>query len=117
MAALTYDLDLIITMKRAGTTVATRTIDLDGQAIDELHYSYDDVPNAAADQALGLGAVTTAAVFIVISDENLTIKLNGGSETFNIFAGVPFVAQAVTAATVSNASGSDAEVEHYSLGT
>jgi len=117
MATITYNLQIDLEIERDNTVVVPRTVDLDDQAIDEFHVGYDDVPNAATDQVLNFGGVTTATTFILVSDQDLTIKLSGGTETLFINADVPFVAHDVTAATVSNASGDDAEVEYWCLGT
>lgn len=116
MATITYNLQIELEIERANTVIVDRTVDLDDQAIDEFHVGYDEVASAAVDQALNFGGVTTAATFILVSDQDLTIKLSGGTEVLAVNAGIPFIAHDVTAAAVSN-SGDNAEVEYWCLGT
>ena len=72
------------------------------------------VANGASDTSVGLGGVTTADVVYLKSDQQLTINFNSSSGTdITIDANRPalLTGTSVTALYVSNASGSNANVD------
>lgn len=66
------------------------------------------LPANSAYKSIAFGQVTTAAVVVLVSDQNLTVKINGGSEEFtlsgNVFRG------SITSLDVKNENDSDAEI-------
>jgi hypothetical protein len=71
------------------------------------------VTTATTDQAFNFGGVTTASVLYVKSDQAITLNLNSNTGTdISVLANKPFVLSgtAITAAYVSNASGSSANI-------
>jgi hypothetical protein len=68
----------------------------------------------AVDVALPLGPVTTATRLLILSDKDITLKLNGGSTVVDIKAngdrGVFYLEGAVTAVALSNAGATAANI-------
>lgn len=73
---------------------------------------YEDYPVATAttDGEISLGSITTADVFYIYSDQQITYKLNGADTACTLDAGRFHLhwGDAVTALTITNASGSTA---------
>ena len=76
------------------------------------------VANATTDSALSFGGVTTADVFYIASDQQITYKLSGGATAATLDAnGLHLLyGTAVTACTVTNASGSTANLVYAVAG-
>lgn len=73
------------------------------------------VAAGASNVAMSLGGVTTAGFLLVASDQDITVKLNGGSEAIAIKKGAGgrgmlYLEGAITSLTISNAGSSDALV-------
>ncbi len=65
--------------------------------------------DAVTDQSINLGGVATTEVFLLETDQEITIKLNGSSDAITIDSFIA-LGGTVTALTISNASGSTANV-------
>lgn len=72
------------------------------------------IANGASDQAINFGGVVTARIALLTSDQTITFKLNGGAA----IQGRLFLLQeaALTALSVSNASGKDANLQILLIG-
>jgi hypothetical protein len=68
--------------------------------------------DGVADAAVAFGGVTTATLFYLKGDQALTYKLNGSATAMALLANKPLFlgGAAITAATISNASGSTANI-------
>lgn len=73
------------------------------------------VPNGANNQVVSLGGLTTATTVLMISDQPLTVKLNGEA-TGHVCQYMLLTSAAITAITLSNASGVAATPRIYMLG-
>ena len=74
-------------------------------------YVYAD---ATVDSVLSFGTITKAKLFVLSSDQNVSLKLNGSvtaTPAMRFFLIVADETTGITAATISNASGSSASVE------
>lgn len=102
-------------------SVTQETIDANNAVIDSKAYDISKsttettrgtiiIADAASDQALNLGGVASATYTRLNTDQTITIKLNGSSDAITVTDQFILVGT-VTAVTVSNASGSDANLE------
>lgn len=79
------------------------------------------VAAGASNVSIPLGAVTTARILALAYDKDLTLKLNGGSETITLKAptsgkGVFHLEGSITAASLTNAGTADATVQFLLAG-
>jgi hypothetical protein len=115
--ALTQQLDLQLKVRNYGTSQPVVGEELSLIAThDELATHVVEVANGVTDQAISLGALTTAVTVLLISDTAITFKVNGAA------VGVAcktllLTAAAVTSLSVSNASGAAAVLRIHLLGT
>ena len=76
---------------------------------------YEDYPvvTATTDGAIALGSITTADIFYISSDQAITYKLNGSATAVTLDANCHhiYMGTAITALTVTNASGSTAYLD------
>jgi hypothetical protein len=70
------------------------------------------VGTGTSDSSISFGGVTTAQVFYITSDYAVSYKLNGGTTSHTVTANGHhmLIGAAITAVTISNASGSTANV-------
>ena len=118
MATYTFDTDLVFETSVDGTVYGKFDEDKDDVACDEFTgLQLVEVATGVSDQALSLGGLTTAYSVALITDQVVTLKLNGGSETLTLRANEPILLPTITAITVSNSSGSTAHIKYIAAGT
>jgi len=83
-----------------------------------VYYSNYEVATGTTDGAISLGPVTTATVVYVKSDQTVTVKHNASATAITITANgfILLFNTSVTALTVTNASGSTANMKIYFAG-
>jgi hypothetical protein len=117
MGKLIADIAASVRVQRPESPLTDRinlALSLADAEYDELRAGYEEVANGASDQPIALGPLTTAELVLALSDQVVTWKING---SIAIQAGRLLLAgAAVTSLTVSNASGSDANIEIVMLG-
>jgi len=118
MANIQLDLTASLAIQRSGQTT---NIAYDSQTLaDEAHDEHDarteEIPDNTSDQAITLGPLTTIQAVLVISDQPVTFKINGDSNGFEARGFLAWGA-AITAMTVSNASGKLAVLRLIRVGT
>lgn len=76
------------------------------------------ISDGVTDQAVSFGTVSTAKVLIVASDKQISLKLNGGSESLSLSANGVMVLfnVSITGLSISNSSGATATVDVLILG-
>ena len=76
------------------------------------------VADATSDESVDLAGIATVDVFLITADQDITYKLNGSSDAITLDAnGVHILfGTSITAVTVSNASGSTANVTVFFAG-
>lgn len=118
MSALTGDLSLTLAVQRSGVTgnILADELTLDDAGFDEQFSQYMEVADAVTDQAVSLGPLTTAQLVLILSDKTVSFKLNG-SVTALACTSLLLTNAAVTAITVTNASGATASLRIVLLGT
>lgn len=118
MGNIQADLTLQVTVAKVSTPTTnfiSEALALADQAYDESHSSYEEVANGATDQAISLGGLTTAQVVYIASDQTVSFKINGSIAI--VAKQVFLIGAAVTSLSVSNASGSQANLDVVLLGT
>jgi len=115
---MAYSLDLVtrFTVKSGSVPVMYNTNDIADEAHDEAQMQYMEVANGATDLAVPLGGLTTVEALSIVSDQSVSFKINGGS------VGIPcksltITGAAITAMTISNASGQIANLKMAMVGT
>lgn len=78
-------------------------------------FSYDD---GTTDESLPLGSIDKGQLLFISSDEEISIKINGGSEpqSGTLFLRIFDTTTGLTSLTISNASGSTANIEYLVAG-
>jgi hypothetical protein len=116
--AFTADLYYSLLLRRAGISanLLSEQSELLDQDFDEQTVQGVEVANGAVDQAISLGGVTTASLLLLISDQAVSVKVNGAA------AGIAcrtllLTGAAATSLSVSNSSGATANVRVYLLGS
>jgi len=85
-------------------------------SVNETTSQLIQVADSVTDQTINLGPVATSEVFMLETDQTITIKLNGSSDAITVDS-VFVLGGTVTALTVSNASGSTANLTVKAGGT
>jgi len=102
--------------REAGGQVLYDSDDVQSEAHDEAKSELMEVANNTVDAAIPLGGLTTVEALLIISDQDVSFKINGGN------TGVPCKSLmlwgcAITALSISNASGETANVRVLMTGT
>lgn len=86
--------------------------DLGSAAYTEATVQRIAVATGTSNQSIDFGGVTTADIVYIKSDQGITYKVNGGSDSNTLDAGKPviYAGTAVTGLTVSNSSGATANI-------
>lgn len=114
---MSYNLDLTtrFTVKSGAVPVMYNFSDIADEAHDEAQMQYMEVAIGATDLAVPLGGLTTAEALDIISDQIVTLKINGGAgfpcKSLTISGAI------ITAITVSNSSGVLANLKLVAVGT
>ena len=114
MAALEVDLDLTLAVNRLGVSSKTVYESVSSEAQPAaLHVAQVlTLPDATVDEAVEFGGVTTAETVLIVSDVEISVKVNGAAAgiagTMFLFTGA-----SITELEISNASGGDALVRVY----
>lgn len=75
------------------------------------------IADGATDESLSFVGVASGKFFYFLSDQNVSIKLNGSSDALAITKSQPlFIPATVTACTVTNGSGNNANVDYAVVG-
>src|SRR5437879_2818719 len=112
-ANLSVSLDVnrtTFTAKIINDTQTLTAVDFDEATGQEL-----TIATGVSNAAVSLGGLTTATTLAMFSDEPVTVKLNGEA-TGHLCANLLLTSAAITAITLSNASGSTATVRLHLLG-
>jgi len=118
MASLQADLTATLAVQRLGTTVNLLAFSktFSDEEHDEAQQHYEEVANGAVDQVINLGPLTTVEILALSSDQSITLKINGSVTAVGV-KGLLVWGGNITALTVSNASGSQANIEMAMVGT
>ena len=118
MATYTWDIDLVLNCYVDGTVFGKFDEDKDSISCDEFTgLQLAEVATGVNDQSLPLGSLSSAYSVALVSDQVVTLKLSGGSETLTLRANEPILLPTITAITCSNASGSTAHIKYIAAGT
>jgi hypothetical protein len=116
--ATTFNLTVTLEAEDSGTVVGKISEALTDTACDEFTgQQYMEITTGSSNVAMSLGPLTTAYSVAIVSDQVITIKVNGSSDALTLRANEPIVLPTVTSLTVSNASGSTAKVQYIAVGT
>jgi len=114
---VTQQLDLQLKMRNYGTSQPIAGEELSEIADhDELVTQMVEVADAASNQAISLGGLTTAETVLLVSDTPITFKVNGAADGVACTI-LLLLEAAVTSLTVSNASGQAAIVRVHLAGS
>lgn len=96
-------------LEQIGAAPITKAASL---SVDEGGWYTYEVVTATSDEAISLVGVTTASAFFLYSDQTITYVLNGADTAITLTARgwVLLWNTSITACTISNASGSTANV-------
>lgn len=84
---------------------------LEDSTISQWQSKLLNIADAVVDQAIGFDGISAEFLFI-LSDQQISIKLNGSSDPITLYPGFPFVMKGdITSLLISNSSGSSAEIE------
>lgn len=112
MSNLQADITASIAVQKAGSSVdlAQAAFLASDQGRDEVTEQYLSIATGVTAQVLSLGAITTVSELLLISSVTVSIKING---SLTALAGKVFLLSgaAITSLTISNASGSTAQVQ------
>jgi hypothetical protein len=89
-------------------------------SIDEsAHYPRYEIAADTTDESIGLGPITTASVFLISADYEITYKLNGSSDAITLNAGGThlFMGGSITSLSVSEGNSQACVLEIYLGGT
>jgi hypothetical protein len=88
-------------------------------SVDEWSYRQYEVADETEDETINLTGIAAVDIFYIESDQAVTIKINGSSDSITIDANAPYLTMGtnITAATISNESGSTADVKIFIAGT
>lgn len=115
--ATTFNLTVTLTAEVDNTVKATFTKVITDTTCNEFTgLQYAQIATGTTDEALPLGSLTTAYVVALISDQAVSIKANGSATALTLRANEPVVIPNVTALTITNASGSTANVQYIAVG-
>lgn len=111
MSTLLVDINLELAVQR---NTATGNVVADGYAVADQGYDKQEgqflsLVNGTVDQVISLGLVSTATLVMLISSQPITVKLNGAA-TGLLLTNLVLTGAAVTSMTISNASGSTANI-------
>jgi formate-dependent phosphoribosylglycinamide formyltransferase (GAR transformylase) len=115
--AVDYSVQGAVSVRPADTTQA---IDNDSFVVQDTESEFISqvysIANLAVDQVIALGPLAAAAMLYIVSDQEVTFKLNGDLVGFPAKV---FILQstAITAITVSNASGALATIRVVATGS
>jgi hypothetical protein len=117
MSALQSDLNVTLDACLNGTTVKVIN---DSLALSATPFNADaqavlSIASGVSNQAVSLGSLTTVTTLLMISDQPLTVKLNGEA-TGHLCQNLLLTGSAITGVTLSNASGFTATPRIYMLG-
>ena len=99
-----------------GKLALVDSVEVQDEAHDEAKSEFMEVANGSTDLAVPLGGLTTVKALLIISNQDVSFKINGGNTGVQVKT--LFLRDcAVTALTVSNASGSTADVRILAVGT
>ena len=116
--AITYNIDIEFFPEVDNTSAGSLSKDRDDVACDEfMAPQYYEIANGAADLAINLGPLTTAACLAFYCDQAITFKVNGGTTELTCVPNDPVVLPNITAMTVSNATGSTGKLVIAGAGT
>jgi len=117
MAKVQLTTSVFFTVKRQSTTIVTGSMkeSVSDEFHDEAVSQNLEVAAAAVDQAISLGGLTTVKALLLISDQNVSFKFNGGT-TVIVGKSVYLRDCAVTAILVSNAGTLEANIEMMAVG-
>lgn len=104
------------TIEDGTTTVGYLADAVTDEDHDEIHGGADEIATGVSDQAISLGGITTVEAMILKSDFAISLKLNGITTAIACKA-FAIRGAAITAITMSNASGSTATVRYQLAGT
>jgi len=114
---VSYSLDLStrFTVKTSATPVMYNANDLADEAHEEAQMQFMEIAIGAVDLAVPMGGLTTIEAIDLISDQVVTLKINGGAgfpcKSLTISGAI------ITAITVSNSSGVLANLKLVAVGT
>ena len=102
---------------KRGKKIDVLDTDTDSTTYSVVSSNRIDTANGATDEALAFSGVSSAKLFYLKSSEDITIKLNGSSDALSIRKDLPvFLPATVTACTVTNSSGSTANIDYGVVG-
>lgn len=92
---------------------------LEGLAVDEYNTRRYEVADSTSDESINFAGLTTATAVLLRSDQTVSFKINGGDTAIQLTANGLFVLfnTSITSLTISNSSGSTANVTVVLAGT
>ena len=116
--SVTYNVDVVFFPEVDNTSAGSLSKDRNDVSCDEfVAPQYYEIVNGAADLAINLGPLTTAAILVFYCDQAITFKVNGGTTELTVVPNDPVVLPNITAMTVSNATGSTGKLMVAAAGT
>ena len=115
---MSYSLDATtrFTVRNGLTPVMYNSNDIVDEAHDEAAMQYMEVASGATDLTIPLGGLTTVEAIDLISDQAISLKINGGTVAVGCKS-LTLIGCAITALTVSNSSGALANLRIAMAGT
>ena len=114
---MAYSVDTSTTMsvKRGTLTTVSENDITTGILIDEVQSQFSEVADTTVDQSISLGGITTCSQLFLLSDQVVSIKLNGSTTGISgkVFL---FKDSAITSLSVSNSSGNVANIRTIMAG-
>lgn len=83
---------------------------------DEMNSQYIPLAIGATDVAVNMGTVATATTLLIVSDQLVSVKVNGDADTAISFKTLLLSTAGITAMSLSNPSGLAAKVRVLALG-